>query len=510
MNIYKETLLYWIVSAVIATTALCVRVGHTNGWEHTAISLDALIRALADSNASLRIRAAQSLGFRKQPESVAALLKHLEGDEPVPEVRQEIFHSLGEMASPDATGPISHCVDNESAPKIRATCIYALGKLGDPDTEDVVVASLDDPADVVRFAAVKSLGGFSSSRIVRILKGLVNEQKSGVADAALASLGYTRSAEAMPILIDAFLLSDSPAWTIQVLNALTILQQPDTTETIQRIYQQSNDATIKRFALVAMAATNAKSSHQYFLDALSSQDPITKTQGLLVLRQSGNTDRVANITNHASRDLGDFLSAESDILMTSPGDTLLSLELLNEYLKTIVTLDPSQGMSLFEKAATPRDLAKNSATNLKIAEGFYQARWQSIYGLGYVKSDKAGKLIVSAINDPDHRIRAVATRSLGVLENPAYLKLIQTNLSDEAAEVRWTAARVLGRLKDQGSVKPLLTALQDTDTIVRMESAFSLGYLQAIEAIETLTQVAANDPDNRTREAATYALSLIR
>ena len=114
-----------------------------------------------------------------------------------------------------------------------------------------------------------------------------------------------------------------------------------------------------------------------------------------------------------------------------------------------------------------------------------------------------------ALKDEDARIRAVATRSLGVINDPGHSGLIKRMLQDDSAEVRWTAARVLGRLNIRDSADDLMLALTDAHAQVRLESTLALGFLKAQAAKSKLTQLARTDPDPRVNEAAVYAVSLL-
>ena len=492
-----------------------------NGWEHTAISLDALIHALTDKSVSLRLRAAQSLGFRNQKESALALINHLEGNEPSAEVRREIYHSLGQLNQQGISKSVVHCVKNENVDLVRAECIRTIGLLRDPRLEQLVIDNLNSASEVIKKSAVISLGGFSSSKVIQLLKELVRDENSVIAHLALSALGRTQSANAATVLVDALALSPEPRWVLKILQGLTQLKDQHSVNAIQQVYDQTQHPDIKRSALVAMAATNKRRSDEYFLDALSSEDILTKIQGLIVLREAGEKTSVPAILAHGQRDLKALFTKTDTALLQQADHTLQQISLLNEYLKTTIALDPASGAPLFLLAISPTNIPKTSATNLKIAEGLYQARWQSIYGSGYVHGNPdLNAAVTAAANDADARIRAVATRSLGVQENRLSLPLLHTLLMDPVAEVRWTGARVLGRLIDKTSIPLLIDALEDTSVMVRMESAISLGYISDHfdgireqnpwkEIATGLTRLTNDDADERVRQAAQYALSLL-
>ena len=258
-----------------------------------------------------------------------------------------------------------------------------------------------------------------------------------------------------------------------------------------------------------MASTRARGSESYFLEALSSEDHESRILGLAALRNFGSRNQAGAIAEHALLEGSRIFKQNGDALLLEPGSTIASLELLHEYLRTIIRLDPQAGESLYLQAAAVKSIPRSSSTALKIAQGLYQVRWQAIYGLGYTGTEQAAAIVAAALKDPDARIRAVAIRSLGVLGNAGYYDSIVATLNDRSAEVRWMAARVLGRSKVRSASEPLIRSLADPIAQVRLESAIALGYLNAVAAKLKLSELASKDPDSRVREAAVYAASLI-
>jgi HEAT repeat protein len=483
---------------------------YSNGWEHTSIDLDVLVRALDDPNPSMRQRAAESLGYRPQIEATNALLARLKKNEPVARVKQEIYIALGKIGEDVALNSIKDCLDIERDIAIRAQCAAALGNIKSPVSEQLALESLDDESNLVRVQAIASLGNFPTAIVIKSLTELTKDENSTIKNNALLSLGRSGSVDAITVLIDSLTQSSDRQQILITLKALTFLANPDTVEAIRHVYIHSHDEQIKRYALVAMANTRAQGSDSLFLDALSSQDRDTRILGLTVLRSFGSSKEVPAIVERALKEGNELFSNDSNRFLLDPLRSISELQLLNEYLKTVIRLDPAAGGRLYTQAAMPKLIPRTSGTNLKIAQGLHDARWQSLYGLGYTGTEKAGEIIKAALTDHDARIRAVATRSMGVLENLRYVDSIEAMLYDEAAEVRWMAARVLGRLNNSGSVDALVKMLKDTNALVRLESVFSLGYLNAQPAKQKLSRLAKHDSDNRVREAAIHAASLIQ
>jgi HEAT repeat protein len=487
----------------------CSQPIYANGWEHTSIDFEVLLLALEDENPGIRQRAAESLGYRGKSGASVALLARLEQNETEARVRQAIYASLGKIGKQTALGAIRDCLEREEDTAGRAQCAGALGNFDSDLAGQLALEAVSDGSKVVRQQAIASLGSFSTSSVVQALVDLLGSDDDSIKNAALLSLGRTGAATEEPVLIESLRQSSDRNQTLISLQALTFLASSSSAAAIREVYEASADELVKRHALVALANTQAQGSESLFLDALSSEDPETRILGLAVLRNFAGRSEVPVIVEHALIESDYLFVSESDQLFLYPALTIQKLRLLNEYLKTIVRLDPASGEKIFLRSAKPVQVPRSSASQLKIAEGFYQARWQSLYGLGYTGTDKAGVIITQALTDADARIRAVAIRSMGVLENPGYLDSIQAMLSDEVAEVRWMAARVLGRLHAVDSTDALIDALDDSSAQVRLESVLALGYLGAHTAKEKIGELAANDPDQRVSEAAIYAASLI-
>jgi len=497
-------------SGLIGILAFFSQNTYSNGWEHTSIDLNILVLALDDPNPSMRQRAAESLGFRPEIDATNALLARLKKNEPVGRVRQEIYSALGKIGEDFALSPIKNCLDNEKDIAVRAQCAAALGNIKSKISEQLALESLHDDNNLVRARAVTSLGSFSSAIVVQTLIELTKDENTTIKNNALLSLGRTGSVDAITVLIDSLSQSSDRQHTLTTLNALTFLANPNTFEAIRQVYTHSDDELIKRHALVAMANTRAQGSEALFLDALSSKDPDSRMLGLAVLRSFGSSKEVPAIVERALNE-GDYLfNQDSNRLLLYPLLTISKLQLLNEYLKTVIWLDAAAGERLYAQAAIPILIPRSSGANLKIVQGFHDARWQSLYGLGYTRTKQAGEIIKAALTDHDARIRSVATRSMGVLDNLRYVDSIEAMLFDEAAEVRWMAARVLGRLGHSDSVDALIKMLNDTNALVRLEATLSLGYLNAQPAIQELSRLAEYDSDRRVREAAIHAGSLIQ
>ncbi|MBT8435378.1 MAG: HEAT repeat domain-containing protein, partial [Gammaproteobacteria bacterium] len=334
---------------------------HSNGWEHTSIDFNVLVLALDDPNPNIRRRAAESLGFRQQAGTTDVLLARLEKNETDARVRQEIYGALGKVGAKTALRAIQACLEKEKDIAVRAQCAGALGNIDSELAEQLALQGTDDEDKLVRVQAVASLGSFRSAATVEALKMLVNDKSTSIKNTALVSLGRTGSIEAMAVLVESLAQSSNREQALVSLQALALLSNPDTAEAIRKVYTQSSDEEIKRYALVALANTRAQGSESHFLDALSSEDSETRILGLVVLRNFGGPGEVPAIIERAMIESSDLFLEDSDQLLLNPTGTIIKLQLLNEYLKTIIRLEPGLGEQLYARSSAPKPIPRSSS-----------------------------------------------------------------------------------------------------------------------------------------------------
>ena len=314
-----------------------------NGWEHTSIDFAVLVAALDDGNAGIRRRAAESLGFRRQAGAAEALLERLDKNEPVARVRQEIFRALGRLGASAALNAIHDCLTGESEVMVRIECARASGNIDSPGAEALALEACDDDNRQVRLQAIASLGSFSGPDTLKKLQAFANDADESLRQTALLALGRGQSSAAAEVLRTALQQAADGPQTIIALQALTLLADPATVDAIRSTYSASSDEQVRRHALVAMASTRARGSEKFFLEALASADPASRILGLAVLREYGDPGSASVVVEHALLDCARLFESSSAQLMQQPRQTITEQQLLNEYLETVVRLDPAAG-----------------------------------------------------------------------------------------------------------------------------------------------------------------------
>ena len=118
------------------------------------MSLEPVLNALHDENASVRAAAARALGIREKDAPIEPLVEALKDQEW--RVRTAAATALGRLKNRVPVEPLLPVLHDENA-SVRAAAIWALGTLGERAPMESLVIALQDKAWAVREAAVMAL-----------------------------------------------------------------------------------------------------------------------------------------------------------------------------------------------------------------------------------------------------------------------------------------------------------------------------------------------------------------
>ena len=499
----RQTLL---LAAMILLFNMPVTEASANGWEHTAVPVETLLAALTDTDHGIRAKAAHSLGYHRGNEVAEALIQTLAKEEPVAAVRQAIYRSLGKIANPLALSSLESCIRDESQQAVRVECAESLAAFPQSEAERIVQTAVGDSQRPVRLAAIGSLGNFQTAGAINAVNKFLQDPDTATRQRAARAAAMQSDPASMGLLLSMLAKGDD-AEKIAALKALATRKDPVARAAIENEFADTSDPRIKRYAFIARAAINAGDEYSILQQALADEDPLLKLHGLEFARERKLVDTTDTLVELGISQLDVISSYLAEPASDKTQQTQVALTLLNEFLRTVISIDPAKGFDLLSGAAGLN--ARSAQGDLTIAEGLYRARWQGIYGIGYTGDTRAEALLRDAVNDADARIRAAATRSMGVFGPQQFRDSIGRALEDPAAEVRWTAASVLGRDPSSPHRMALIGSLEDSHAGVRREAALSLGYLGALSAVNRLRNLVKNDPDQRVQAAASFALRLL-
>lgn len=484
-----------------------------NGWEHGAVPFEALVRALQDEAPEIRRRAAESLGYRGQPEALPPLLALLAKPEAEAPVRRAAYVALGRLGDRRGLDALTTCLNEEARDEVRADCALALGLMAAPEAVPALLASLEgDASFLVKSRIVDALGSFQESAAVGALVGLLAEGSNrSLRQRAIPALGRSGAAQAAGPLIAALQGAKGGAEQVALIDALGRLAAPAAAPPLTALLQETEDAGLRIHLIVALGAISDGSAAPALIDLLADPDLPIRYFAVRALHDLGDSAATRPIDGLAMSLAAALAARDSDALLANGRESLAQLSLLEAALRALADLEPGAGLSPMLRAAAPVALPRDSAAALKLADGVYQVRRRALYGLGYTGSAEAHELLSgpAGLGDPDPRLRAVALRALGVLGRNGTTAILLSRLDDNAAEVRWTAASVLGRLDDPAAAPALVEGLDDPVAEVRKQAALALGYLVAKQALTPLRALAVEDPATSVRAAAAYAAGLL-
>lgn len=484
-----------------------------NGWEHGAVPFEALVLALQDDAPAIRQRAAESLGYRGQPEAVPPLLALVAGPEANLPVRRAAYVALGRIGDRRGLEVLTACLTYEPEDALRADCALALGLMAAPPAVPALLASLEDDASfLVKSRVVDALGSFRTAAAVAALSGFLGEGANrSLRQRAIPALARSGAPQAVAPLLDALKESWGGADQIALIDALGRLAAPAAAPILTALLGETEDAVLRIHIIVALGAIRDGSAAPALIDLLAEPDLPTRYFAIRALHDLGDPMAAGPIGALASKLAEDVTAQDGDALLADGRRTLARLSLLEAALRALTDLDPGAGLAPMLAMAGPVDLPRDSAMALKLADGVYQIRRRALFGLGYTGAADAHAALSgpAGLGDPDPRLRAVALRALGVLGRNGTTALLLPHLDDDAAEARWTAASVLGRLDDKAAVPALIARLGDPVAEVRKQAALALGYLGDAQALAPLQALATDDPAASVREAAAYAADLL-
>jgi HEAT repeat protein len=130
-----------------------------------------------------------------------------------------------------------------------------------------------------------------------------------------------------------------------------------------------------------------------------------------------------------------------------------------------------------------------------------EVRRRAIEALGVLSDDEVSRLIQSAYDNPDGKMRASAIYAMGRNGDDRWLPTILRELESGNPEFRFEAARAAGELESSRFVVPLINRLDDEDLEVRLAAIGALAEIGGDVAHKALEQC-ARSPELAMRQAA--------
>ena len=167
--------------------------------QQASSAVPALIEAIGDDNASVRLAAIQSLGALEDPRAIAALGKALKEDAD-PRVREAAAEALGDIDDPRAVPHLVEALRGERVATVRERIIHALGDIGDPAAIDAIAGASKDQSVGVRREVANALGEIEGRRALPTLLGMARDADVEVRRHVASALGDLEDQDAFDTL----------------------------------------------------------------------------------------------------------------------------------------------------------------------------------------------------------------------------------------------------------------------------------------------------------------------
>ncbi len=217
-----------------------------------ARAVPALAKALKDASPGVRRAAAEALACQSEaPEAVEPLVGAL-GDTDV-HVRLAAVQGLAARRDKRALAALTRLVQDNS-PEVRATAVEALGEYQDASALPALTSALKDDDETVRTQAVRALGSLGSAAAVPALVEATRDRSSSVRAQAAGALAELQDGAHSPAVVAALkALLEDPSADVreEAVSALAEIRDAGALQALIAA-MQSKDAAVRKAAAAAL------------------------------------------------------------------------------------------------------------------------------------------------------------------------------------------------------------------------------------------------------------------
>ena len=445
---------------------------------------ETLIEFLKGDDADLRMQAALTLGEQKDPQATRALIEALR-DENV-NVRFHAIEALGKLKANEALEPLLSFAETRDF-FLAFVALEALRQIADERSAERVLPLLND--DVLREAAIETLGAIGGVEAVPTLVNLLNED------------GFSAAAIAQALETLAVRFANDPAKSAEIAaRALDAIDDAGKAHLLEAL-DNANESALSPLIFVAGWFDDPKINKK--LAALLENENAREAAAEALARHgSGAVELLLEsleaddleVRRTAARTLGqigDARALEPLIELLETGDAAIRLAAV-EALK-----------SLADSAMVPRFCELLAAADVNVREA-------AIRIAGSLGAKDFADKIFECCDESDERVRRAAIEQLPHINDERAVATLIRALKEGSPRVRETAAKALAQVKTGESVAALREALSDADSWTRYFAVRALGALHDAASREMLIEIAERDAAEHVRAAAGEVLSELK
>jgi len=373
-----------------------------------ARAVEPLIEALKDEHPGVRSGAARALDRIRwvpaNPADAISLWSALLEDQGLPaERRRRAAQGLGNKKNPGTLAPLLAALkDKESS--IRGEAAKALGAMPDSASVEPLITALQDPHPLVRRETAGALGAMKDTRAVGpLISVLLNDRDQATVEATARAL-MSMGPPAMKTLTGA-LESERRGLGWQAAEALGRTGDPEAVEPLAMALQES-DSYVREVAARALGGIKDARAAESLIGALEDEDPVVRREAAKGLRAIG-APAVEPLIVAIKHEEETFRDAVTGVLVSIGAPAVEPLVASLRDRDPTVRKEAADALVKIDRAAVPSLIA---ALKDDGPQGQNAAR-EILIKIGA----PAVELLITASKDGNQRVRREAARALDEL-----------------------------------------------------------------------------------------------
>lgn len=436
-----------------------------------ALAAPHLLKALHDSERSVRLEAARVLGRGAVPGVVPVMIEWLA--DPIGDVRSVAAEVLGDVGGEDATSALVRTLGDDD-PTVRLRAVVALGKIGlrgNPAVVVPLISLLEDEKSDVRRKVVEQLEALKDKRAVIPLVSVFGDSNPDVRKAAIRAVGQLGDQSAVSALL--------------------------------RLVSDPNDE-IQGLAVGALGALGAAEAVDTLVEKLSSGSESLRQKVAYAIGQIASKPHAGDAAQRAVRALVEALAdpaqkaaAREALSVAGPAAVPALIAHLNGKLDG----DPVIAVDLLAEA---KDARATDALVAELDRGRVPVP-NVLAALGATGDPKALVPVLGTLDAKEPAVRLAAMQALRPLvgQDARAADVLIERLADDDLEVRILAAEYLGLTHAHAAVDKLASLTQaGTPPRLRRASIDALGEIGDPKGAQALIDILREGPAELHRAAA--------
>jgi HEAT repeat protein len=496
----------WLHAGLLLLPALVC----ANGFPHFAISHEQLLALLHNPDPQQRLSAATSLGIRREGTAAGALLEVVERLDEIEAVKVEAVEALGMLRDPGVMPRLLDHLSREPAPRVRGQMVDLLGELGGEQAWPVLRTLLQtDPSPVVRGQAAVALGRLRAPGAQALLEErLRTEPDMHTRLALLQGLGLLGDPAALPTVLSLFSTATEPLLRQGAAHTMGLLgDHRATAPLVAALHEPSVPLDLRQAIAIALGQLHDPGAIPALAGLLDDPDPVTVVLGIRGLGEMARSEAAMPLLALGRR------SAQAIAALTRRGAQpnfarhLTLLHLQRETIHALGRLRAPRAWPLLEQAFSTPAPAPTSVEALRLRDQQYELRHTALMALVHMPDSlRVRRWLARLLKDRDPKVRAEATRVLGMRADTHNVSLLRPAFNDAHPEVRWEAIRAVGVMQARAAETDVLQALHDQHPRVVAEAARACAALRQTRAIPRLETLLHSTHDEVVQEAVAAAL----